>query len=377
MSYQKVEPEELVAGQPLRWDVFDANRIPLLRRGAVIQRQEQIDALLERGLYRLAGRTRPPRPPGDAAAIDMATTNPFTLIERARGLLSKMVRMQVPPGMAVTFPEAIYRIAHLLRKAVFSNKDAAIASMLVKPGPSYTIKHMIDSAIIVEIILEGMNVPADERLSLMAAALTMNLGMAELQETIHHRLGSLSPNQQAQIRLHPQAGYNLLQQAGVTDTLWLEAVLQHHELLDGSGYPAGLSGDALSRGARAVCIADVFSAWICPRGDRPNLLPNAAMREIFLMRGSRYDADISSHLVKHIGIYPAGTVLQLQKGEIAVVIRQGSNVQRPLASVIIDAQEQKIASPTEREINASDARVLSAFRPDTQVNPDEIWGYRH
>lgn len=375
MSLQKVEPEELVAGQPLRWDVFDANRIPLLRRGVVL-RQEQIDALLARGLYRLAARVKPAPLAGDAA-IESATTNPFTLIERARGLLAKMVRMQVPPGMAVTFPEAIYRIAHLLRKAVFSNKDAAIASMLVKPGPSYTIKHMIDTAIIVEIILDGLDVPADERLSLMAAALTMNIGMAELQETIHYRLGSLSAHQQEQIRLHPQMSYTLLQQAGVTDSLWLEAVLHHHELLDGSGYPAGLSGEAVSRGARAVCIADVFSAWICPRGDRPNLLPNAAMREIFLMRGSRYDADISSHLVKHIGIYPAGTLLQLQKGEIAVVIRQGNNVQRPLASVIVDAHEQKMTSPVELEIDAADARVLPAFRSESQVNPDEIWGYRH
>lgn len=372
MAYQLVEQDEVPVGKPLPWDVFDGNKVPLFRRGAIIQKQEQLDALFERGLYRVAAK-KAFKEATTKAPIETVITNPFNLIDRAKTALAKVIRSNHSPA-AFSFTESIYQICHLIRKACFSNKDAAIASILIKSGPSYAIKHMVDTAIIVEIIMEGMEVGADERLSMMAAALTMNTGMLDLQESIHHRLGSLSSQQKEQIRQHPQASYQMLVEAGVTDRVWLDAVLQHHELLDGSGYPSGLKGEVISQGGRMVCIADVFSAWICPRGDRANVLPNAAMREIFLMRDLRYDKDLSAHLVKHIGIYPAGTLLQLQKGEVAVVIRQGNHVQRPIASVIVDEYEQKV-SPIEREVDINSARILPPFRPDMDINPDNVWGY--
>lgn len=91
------------------------------------------------------------------------------------------------------------------------------------------------------------------------------------------------------IKTHPQAGFDILKDI---DFPWpiAQMVLQHHERLDGSGYPQGLKGDAIMQEARILCVADVVEAMSSHRPYRPGLGVAAAIEEISQRRGTFYDA---------------------------------------------------------------------------------------
>ncbi len=99
----------------------------------------------------------------------------------------------------------------------------------------------------------------------------------------------LSEAEFAIVKMHSTAGAELLKPAELPDVI-SEAVLQHHERLDGSGYPAGLSGDEMGEFGRVLAVADVVEAMSSHRPYRPGLGIDAALEEIELGRGARYDA---------------------------------------------------------------------------------------
>ena len=93
------------------------------------------------------------------------------------------------------------------------------------------------------------------------------------------------------IKMHPQAGYDILKEV---DFSWpiAEMVLQHHERMDGSGYPQGLKGEEILPGARILVVADVVEAMSSHRPYRPGLGIDAAMDEIIRGRGTLYDVQV-------------------------------------------------------------------------------------
>ena len=84
-----------------------------------------------------------------------------------------------------------------------------------------------------------------ERATLVAAALTSDIGMREIQQALFEQTAPLSSEQKAIVSAHPNRSCELLQAAGVEDKRWLQAIEQHHERVDGTGYPKGLAGDAI------------------------------------------------------------------------------------------------------------------------------------
>lgn len=107
----------------------------------------------------------------------------------------------------------------------------------------------------------------DDIAELGLAALLMDIGKSEIDPTILYQSGPLNDEQWAQMREHPRLGHGMAESLGVTKQHILDVILHHHEKLDGSGYPAGLSGDGMDIDARILGIADIYDALTAR--DRP------------------------------------------------------------------------------------------------------------
>jgi HD-GYP domain-containing protein (c-di-GMP phosphodiesterase class II) len=123
------------------------------------------------------------------------------------------------------------------------------------------------------------------------AAIIHDIGKMYVPSDILSRPGKLSDIEMNLIKTHPQSGYDTLRGIDFPSTI-SESVLQHHERLDGSGYPKGLKGNDISIEARILAVADVVEAMASHRPYRPALGINKALEEISRNSGKLYDADV-------------------------------------------------------------------------------------
>jgi len=179
-----------------------------------------------------------------------------------------------------------------------SMEDAiqAVAATIEKRDP-YTAGHQRRVAELATRLAAALGLPEDVIHGIRLTASIHDIGKIHVPAEILSYPGKLPEIEFALIRQHPMVGYEILK---TVDFPWpvAEMVYQHHEHLDGSGYPRGLLGDQILIGARIITVADVVEAIALYRPYRPGLGIEAAMAEIETYRGRRYDADVVDACVR-------------------------------------------------------------------------------
>ena len=166
----------------------------------------------------------------------------------------------------------------------------AIASIVEMRDP-YTSGHQARVAEIAKEIARQMGLTEEQMQAIHLAGLVHDLGKIRIPAEILSKPSRLNEIEYSLIKMHPQAGYDILK--GV-DFSWpiAEMVMQHHERMDGSGYPRGLKGEEILQGARILVVADVVEAMSSHRPYRPGLGIDAALSEINRGRGTQYDPQV-------------------------------------------------------------------------------------
>lgn len=166
----------------------------------------------------------------------------------------------------------------------------AIAGIVEMRDP-YTFGHQSRVAELARAIARRLGLPEEEAQVIHLAGLVHDLGKIRIPAEILSKPGRLSELEYSLIKTHPQAGYDILK--GI-DFSWpiAQMVQQHHERLDGSGYPQGLKGEEILLGARILSVADVVEAMASHRPYRAGLGGDAALDEIIRMRGVHYDSQV-------------------------------------------------------------------------------------
>jgi putative two-component system response regulator len=166
----------------------------------------------------------------------------------------------------------------------------AIAMTEEKRDP-YTAGHQLRVAQLADAIAEAMGLDKDAREGLRLGAMIHDIGKIYLPSEILNRPGKLSDIEFAMIKTHPEVGREI---TAKVDFPWpvAEMIHQHHERLDGSGYPQGLKGDAILLEARILAVADVAEAMTSHRPFRPSLGLDAALDELRKGRGILFDHQV-------------------------------------------------------------------------------------
>jgi len=173
---------------------------------------------------------------------------------------------------------------------------AAIAATIEARDP-YTAGHQRRVADITVAIATELGLDDDQREGIRLAATIHDIGKIGVPVEILTRPGDLRPEEHARLETHPNTGYEII--SGI-EFPWpiAEMVLQHHERLDGSGYPNGLHDDEIVLGARILAVGDTVEAMTNDRPYRSALGLDAALAEIQAGRGTRYDADVVDACVR-------------------------------------------------------------------------------
>jgi hypothetical protein len=373
MSDIRLHADQIHVGIPLPFDTFDEDGKLLLRRGFVVDDPLQLARLMERGLFREAGAAGPAVLPSVVRQQDRThKISVIDLIVRVQMRLEQLLAEDEPAD----FPGRLDALAGQLQHAFSLDGDAVIASIQMCHAGRYSTRRMMHGAILGELLLRESGADDALRHALMCAALTMNIAMLDLQDTLYSQAGAPSAAQMETVRQHPAAGAQRLLQLGVTDPQWLAIVAQHHETIDGKGYPAGLRGNDISRAAQILSMADRYGAMATGRAYRPAALPNAVLRQLFMDKDKNVDAGLAGLLVKAVGIYPPGSLVALANGETAVVVKRTRSANHPVVRCVRTNRNLILEQPRKRltsEPTYAITRLLPMSELGFEVEPNLLW----
>jgi len=336
---------DMVIGEPLPWDAFGTDGKLLLRKGNIVVNEHQVAGLIERGLYVNVHI-------GDSAHKTESIQNlEIPSVLRLLNLADKRLERLLYGLNGEADPQAKFlEIVKAITYATDLNRDIALGCLQLNQSTGhYSVRHCIDTAIVSLLVMRDMHKTPKEIESVMAAALTMNVGMLRYQDQLQDKQEPLSEKETNAIKKHPASSVEILRQVGITNADWLEHVLQHHENADGSGYPLGKAAATISQNTKILALADHYCASVSLRKYRKTLPHGAALRDVLLSGGKAGDPMLAAYFIKELGTYPPGTLVRLVDGEIGVVTGKGAAPTTPLVHALIGPRGAPLSFPIKRD----------------------------
>jgi len=203
---------------------------------------------------------------------------------------------------------------------------------------SYTIT----TAIWALIMGHEMGLTGRRLANLAIGALLLDIGNTQIPESIGQKAGPLTDDELDIMRTHVEYGLKIIDKVpGVSDEI-VDMIRYHHERIDGSGYPQGISNEIPVYG-RIAGLIDCYDAMISQRPYADQKCAYDAVRELNRLAGTKFQKEVVEQFVRAIGMFPTGSLVELNTGEVAIVIGQhASRRLRPKLLVILNAERQTL-----------------------------------
>jgi len=177
-------------------------------------------------------------------------------------------------------------------------------------------------------------------------ALLHDIGKMQVPLEILNKPGQLTEEEFEMVKSHSMNGYNLLRQKKDMPTEVLEIVRSHHERINGRGYPQGLNADLIDKLTQITSIVDVYDAITSDRCYHDGIAPYEALKNMFEWAGENFDAELVESFIKCLGIYPIGSMVELNSGHIGVVVSASEQARlRPIILVVVSRSGKRYSVP--------------------------------
>lgn len=378
MKRVKLARDDITLDQPIQWSIYGSNGQLLLRQGTVVTKQEVISKIFQHNPFRNtemilnAGPASTARAKSTSGAEDRNPFNEITRFSTRYRNLTKDIQKQDP-----SVGKRFLKLAADIQSLVEFDEDACLGAIHLYYDQQYTSLQPIYKAILCELTASLLDNTAEQRLSLLAAALSSNIALINLQEQLNKQTAPLTEQQRQQIRGAPAKAVELLKDCKVDDPVWLKTVIENHERNDGSGYPWGLKSKHISPFAKILGLTDTYVAMITKRAYREASQAQKALKEVYQM-SSKEDETIYVSFLRQLGIYPPGTMVKLKNNEIAVVTYRGfGNSIMSSAMSVVSGTGQFYTTPIKRDTSLDQFQVVEVYNPTNppSINPDILWSY--
>ncbi len=237
----------------------------------------------------------------------------------------------------------INELAHELVEQIIDNELPFAEMVRMKLTETTVLEHMVDVSLLSIITGKALGMDKVEMRFLGFASLVHDVGKILIPNEILTKPTKLSEAEMRQIKKHPQIGHDILSNIEGVNKHALEVTLQHHERLDGSGYPFGLRGKQIQPYSRIVAIADIYTAVIREKLYRPRFPIYEAGELLWSQAGTQLDRDLASVFLRHVVAFPLRSTVKLNSGAVGKVVYQNSDFPtRPIVNVsgeMIDLSE--------------------------------------
>ncbi len=225
-----------------------------------------------------------------------------------------------------------------ITEGVLRNPDALQLFTRLEEKGEHTQSHALDVAVYMTTFGHFLEMQLDEITMLGYLGLLQDVGKLRVSTTLIEKPGRLNFEEFEQAKMHVQYSSDLIEETPNLPHGLSALALLHHERHDGSGYPKGLKGSQIGRIGAIAAIVDTFDALTMKRPYADPVTPSAALGMLYKWRGAFFDSTLVEQFIRCIGVFPVGSVVELNSGEVGIVFSQ--NYERrlqPRVMVIRDA----------------------------------------
>ena len=271
--------------------------------------------------------------------------------------------------------EAAAPLVEEISNSILRNPGALISLARLKTADDYTYMHSVAVCALMIALARQLRLDETQTREAGMAGLLHDLGKAMIPAAILNKPGKLSDEEFAIVKTHPAEGHALLLAGKSISVITQDVCLHHHEKMDGSGYPDGLSGEAISLHARMGAICDVYDAVTSNRPYKAGWDPAESIKRMSEWTG-HFDPSIFQAFVKSLGIYPVGSLVLLKSGKLGVVVEQGEkSLLTPKVKVFFSTRSQAYIPPEVIDLTRSAEKISG--REDAKKwgikNVDRYW----
>ncbi|MDD9271088.1 HD-GYP domain-containing protein [Paenibacillus sp. GCM10023248] len=252
------------------------------------------------------------------------------------------------------FLEAMSRVIHDLQ---YRRKDAVMLTTLNTMPAANMEQHFCQNAMNVciyatKLAIQQGTYTYDDLMTIGLGALLHDVGSVQIPLQLLQKQARLTPNEFLEIQKHALYGFQMLKDEAGIPLLSARCALQHHERLDGSGYPFNLKGDQIHPYARLIGILDSYDAMVHTRNYRKAIPPHHALEVLYANAGKLYDIDMVKLFRNNVAIYPLGLGVSLSTGESGIVSRLNTHsMQRPIVRILRTASGIELKDPYEVDLS--------------------------
>jgi putative nucleotidyltransferase with HDIG domain len=305
-----------------------------------------------------------------------------TIEQRVEGSLTDMATMKQLYSDAVSAAGSVWDSARTegkpdvgvaktmidgLAQAVAQNRTALLALTTLKNYDNYTFTHMVNVSVLTMGQARGLGIDGALLRELGMAALMHDIGKVRTPLDILNKPDTLTSEEFGIMKRHTVEGAEILRKTPDVPTLAPVIAFEHHLRIDGTGYPDGIVRGALNIGTMLCSIADVYDAMRSQRAYQQAHPSERILQVLKRSDGKQFDQHLVRRFAQLVGIYPAGNLVRLNTGEIAVVRKvYAPDPHRPQVRVIFDRDGQRLDLPYDVNLwegSESDERARSVVAP--------------
>lgn len=239
--------------------------------------------------------------------------------------------------------KAIKEALNPMIESVVRNPDACIWLARMKNQDSYTYKHSMATSVWAVALGRQIGLPRVDLGTLAMGALLIDVGKLSLPPALLNKPDRLTAEEFDIVKSHVELGVKMLRDCSDATRLVLEMVLTHHERFNGTGYPRKLQGNLIPIFGRIAAIADCYDAMISERSYANAISPSFAVRKLYEWRNIDFQAELVEEFIQAIGIYPAGTLVELTTSEVGIVVAENRERRlRPKILVLLDKKKKPL-----------------------------------